>query len=365
MNTRKRYGSRNTDQGVYLGPSQTQILPPVAATVAATPVAPPPPPPLQDTMSCQDRTQEFLSACKSLQSRHVSTGGFFWRVCVCESAWGAAALVHPDFEADAKLELLWPSRFGIWHEMLESRQWQRGWCLPCAGISVSDLQSAWFEPCGLWESLERERRCSFPLCSPWKPLGYSVNLSQHPFSGPKRWVTCLGPLLLGVYADSCILAGQWIRPLHYIGTSSWGTRGKQQLAFCRVWDDTHLKCIFLYPGDGILSAWFSFFHFWTLLACCDRCAVNVSLHLFRMGFSWTNQCWMPCGTEVNSLSWPGKQTNLFAPQRDGIEVSESPEQSQKPGPTTWQHLVPATGEAAAVWGTGVWQTGWKHGGGVV
>nr|XP_008120911.1 PREDICTED: LOW QUALITY PROTEIN: syntaxin-5 [Anolis carolinensis] len=71
MYTRRRHGSRNTEQGVYLGPSQTQVLPPpLAATVNpadASPAAPPPP--QWDTMSCQDRTQEFLSACKSLQSR--------------------------------------------------------------------------------------------------------------------------------------------------------------------------------------------------------------------------------------------------------------------------------------------------------
>ncbi|XP_063002132.1 syntaxin-5 [Elgaria multicarinata webbii] len=68
MNTRKRHGSRNTEQGVYLGPSQTQVLPPLGAAPAVTnQVAPPPP--RWDTMSCQDRTQEFLSACKSLQSR--------------------------------------------------------------------------------------------------------------------------------------------------------------------------------------------------------------------------------------------------------------------------------------------------------
>uniref|UniRef100_A0A8D0BUF5 Syntaxin-5 n=1 Tax=Salvator merianae TaxID=96440 RepID=A0A8D0BUF5_SALMN len=68
MNTRRRHGSRNTEQGVYLGPSQTQVLPPLAASApAATPLAPPPS--QWDTMSCQDRTQEFLSACKSLQSR--------------------------------------------------------------------------------------------------------------------------------------------------------------------------------------------------------------------------------------------------------------------------------------------------------
>ncbi|XP_048368404.1 syntaxin-5 [Sphaerodactylus townsendi] len=65
MNTRKRHGSRNTNQGVYLGPSQTQVLPPLTTAPAS---AAPPPLPL-DTMSCQDRTQEFLSACKSLQSR--------------------------------------------------------------------------------------------------------------------------------------------------------------------------------------------------------------------------------------------------------------------------------------------------------
>ncbi|XP_069501262.1 syntaxin-5 [Ambystoma mexicanum] len=65
MNTRRRHGSRNTDQGVYLGTSQTQILPeqthiapPTVTTQLHT-----------DTMSCRDRTQEFLSACKSLRSR--------------------------------------------------------------------------------------------------------------------------------------------------------------------------------------------------------------------------------------------------------------------------------------------------------
>ncbi|XP_074087355.1 syntaxin-5 [Macrotis lagotis] len=74
MNTRKRYGSKNTDQGVYLGLSKTQVLPPAAAgsglgsSIPITTTSPslglPP-----DTMSCRDRTQEFLSACKSLQSR--------------------------------------------------------------------------------------------------------------------------------------------------------------------------------------------------------------------------------------------------------------------------------------------------------
>ncbi|XP_030424858.1 syntaxin-5 [Gopherus evgoodei] len=63
MNTRKRHGSKNTDQGVYLGPSQIQELPPPAATTVTSSLSFP------DTMSCRDRTQEFLSACKSLQSR--------------------------------------------------------------------------------------------------------------------------------------------------------------------------------------------------------------------------------------------------------------------------------------------------------
>ncbi|KAM6434510.1 syntaxin-5 [Liasis olivaceus] len=72
MNTRKRHGSRNTEQGVYLGPSQTQAFPPlgappIAAAAATIPVAPLEP--QWDAMSCQDRTQEFRSACKSLQSR--------------------------------------------------------------------------------------------------------------------------------------------------------------------------------------------------------------------------------------------------------------------------------------------------------
>ncbi|XP_052569580.1 syntaxin-5 isoform X2 [Peromyscus californicus insignis] len=74
MIPRKRYGSKNTDQGVYLGLSKTQVLSPETAISSSsdiaplpTPVALVPSPP--DTMSCRDRTQEFLSACKSLQSR--------------------------------------------------------------------------------------------------------------------------------------------------------------------------------------------------------------------------------------------------------------------------------------------------------
>lgn len=78
MIPRKRYGSKNTDQGVYLGLSKTQVLSPATAITSSsdiaplsTPVALVPSPP--DTMSCRDRTQEFLSACKSLQSRQVRT----------------------------------------------------------------------------------------------------------------------------------------------------------------------------------------------------------------------------------------------------------------------------------------------------
>ncbi|KAG8146795.1 hypothetical protein E2320_013892 [Naja naja] len=70
MNTRKRHGSRNTEEGVYLGLSQTQDFSPLSAPPAATAAAPiNPPQPQWDAMSCQDRTHEFRSACKSLQSR--------------------------------------------------------------------------------------------------------------------------------------------------------------------------------------------------------------------------------------------------------------------------------------------------------
>ncbi|XP_059566365.1 syntaxin-5 [Myotis daubentonii] len=74
MIPRKRYGTKNTDQGVYLGLSKTQVLSPATAGSSSNDIAPPPPPvalvpPPPDTMSCRDRTQEFLSACKFLQSR--------------------------------------------------------------------------------------------------------------------------------------------------------------------------------------------------------------------------------------------------------------------------------------------------------
>ncbi|XP_056383536.1 syntaxin-5 [Hyla sarda] len=66
MNARKRHGSRNTDNGVYVGPPQTQVLP----SQAVPEVLPPPtlvPP--ANNMSCRDRTAEFMSACKSLRGR--------------------------------------------------------------------------------------------------------------------------------------------------------------------------------------------------------------------------------------------------------------------------------------------------------
>uniref|UniRef100_A0A2I3HF71 Syntaxin-5 n=1 Tax=Nomascus leucogenys TaxID=61853 RepID=A0A2I3HF71_NOMLE len=74
MIPRKRYGSKNTDQGVYLGLSKTQVLSPATAGSSSSDIAPLPPPVAlvpspPDTMSCRDRTQEFLSACKSLQTR--------------------------------------------------------------------------------------------------------------------------------------------------------------------------------------------------------------------------------------------------------------------------------------------------------
>uniref|UniRef100_A0A8C9RAE4 Syntaxin-5 n=1 Tax=Scleropages formosus TaxID=113540 RepID=A0A8C9RAE4_SCLFO len=61
MSTRRRHGQRNSEEGVYLGPSQTQPLNIPNGTTETLP----------DTsdMSCRDRTQEFLSACKSLQGR--------------------------------------------------------------------------------------------------------------------------------------------------------------------------------------------------------------------------------------------------------------------------------------------------------
>ncbi|XP_078389071.1 syntaxin-5a [Cetorhinus maximus] len=68
MNTRRRHGPSSTEQGVYLGPTQTQVL-----TSKSFPSAPassgPAPAFLEDIMSCRDRTQEFFAACKSMQNR--------------------------------------------------------------------------------------------------------------------------------------------------------------------------------------------------------------------------------------------------------------------------------------------------------
>ncbi|XP_028840473.1 syntaxin 5A, like [Denticeps clupeoides] len=49
MNPRRRHGARSSEEGVYLGPSQTQQLD-------------------SSSMSCRDRTSEFQAACRSLQS---------------------------------------------------------------------------------------------------------------------------------------------------------------------------------------------------------------------------------------------------------------------------------------------------------
>uniref|UniRef100_A0A4W3GWZ6 Syntaxin-5 n=1 Tax=Callorhinchus milii TaxID=7868 RepID=A0A4W3GWZ6_CALMI len=69
MNARRRHGPSRTEQGVYIGPSQTQVLtasslPPISVSSRPAPLAIP-----DDTMSCRDRTQEFFAACKSMQSR--------------------------------------------------------------------------------------------------------------------------------------------------------------------------------------------------------------------------------------------------------------------------------------------------------
>ncbi|KAG8564267.1 hypothetical protein GDO81_016397 [Engystomops pustulosus] len=66
MNARKRHGSRNTENGVYVGPPQTQVLPSQASSEALSPPTLVPP---ADNMSCRDRTAEFMSACKSLRGR--------------------------------------------------------------------------------------------------------------------------------------------------------------------------------------------------------------------------------------------------------------------------------------------------------
>lgn len=71
MNTRRRHGPRNSQEGVYLGPAQTQspLIQPQDPQLTAP--SPPPPPPLVDisNMSGRDRTNEFQSVCRSLQGR--------------------------------------------------------------------------------------------------------------------------------------------------------------------------------------------------------------------------------------------------------------------------------------------------------
>uniref|UniRef100_A0A8C7K4G1 Syntaxin 5 n=1 Tax=Oncorhynchus kisutch TaxID=8019 RepID=A0A8C7K4G1_ONCKI len=71
MNTRRRHGPRNSQEGVYLGPAQTQSpLIQLQDPQLAAP-SPPPPAPLVDisNMSGRDRTNEFQSVCRSLQGR--------------------------------------------------------------------------------------------------------------------------------------------------------------------------------------------------------------------------------------------------------------------------------------------------------
>nr|XP_021401425.2 syntaxin-5 isoform X1 [Lonchura striata domestica] len=58
MQARRRLGPRQREPGAAPAPPRA----------AAAPPAPPEPPPA-DVMSCRDRTQEFLSACQSLQGR--------------------------------------------------------------------------------------------------------------------------------------------------------------------------------------------------------------------------------------------------------------------------------------------------------
>ncbi|XP_077028661.1 LOW QUALITY PROTEIN: syntaxin-5 [Agelaius phoeniceus] len=66
MQARRRLGPRQREpaQASPPGPPRAPALPP-----------PPEPPPAADVMSCRDRTQEFLFACKSLQGR---SGGSRW-----------------------------------------------------------------------------------------------------------------------------------------------------------------------------------------------------------------------------------------------------------------------------------------------
>lgn len=70
MNTRRRHGPWSSQEGVYIGPSQTQTSLVQPQELPRSP-NPPPPVPLLDisNMSGRDRTVEFQSVCKSLQGR--------------------------------------------------------------------------------------------------------------------------------------------------------------------------------------------------------------------------------------------------------------------------------------------------------
>lgn len=71
MNTRRRHGLKNSQEGVYTGPSQTQsqvdqtLETPLTMPLSLTP------PVDTSSSSCRDRTSEFQSVCKSLQGRQV------------------------------------------------------------------------------------------------------------------------------------------------------------------------------------------------------------------------------------------------------------------------------------------------------
>uniref|UniRef100_A0A8K9V0B9 Syntaxin 5A, like n=1 Tax=Oncorhynchus mykiss TaxID=8022 RepID=A0A8K9V0B9_ONCMY len=71
MNTRRRHGPRNSQEGVYLGPAQTQSPLIQLQDPQLTAPSPLPPAPLVDisNMSGRDRTNEFQSVCRSLQGR--------------------------------------------------------------------------------------------------------------------------------------------------------------------------------------------------------------------------------------------------------------------------------------------------------
>uniref|UniRef100_A0A3B3SXB7 Syntaxin-5 n=1 Tax=Paramormyrops kingsleyae TaxID=1676925 RepID=A0A3B3SXB7_9TELE len=66
MITHRRHGPNTSEQGVYLGASHTKLQ---LIHLQDTPTLATAPLPNTSTMSCRDRTQEFLSACKSLQGR--------------------------------------------------------------------------------------------------------------------------------------------------------------------------------------------------------------------------------------------------------------------------------------------------------